>query len=219
MYVTVAEVRQRLKLLSASSVTDADIQRFIVDAESYINLCLADFYETPVRKQSDLNGTITLTAGSATITGTSTSFLTDLQIKPFDHIRVKKTNELLLVSTVTSNTVATATANAVSNTTNSNFFIIPEEICTVSRYYTVKLILDWKFSEQSFNQDTNIAAVRTEDIAKRILKKIETGTYYNSDLVSQSSSKNRSRAIGIYDSTSQSNNIAVQNEYNSWWDS
>jgi phage gp36-like protein len=219
MYVTVAEVRQRLKLLSASSITDSEIQRFIVDAESYINLCLADLYQVPVRKSSNLDGTISLTAGSPTITGLGTSFLTDLEIKPFDHIRVNKTGELLLISSVTSDTVATATENAAKSTTDSTFFIIPEEICTVTRYYTVKLILDWQFSEQSFNQETDKAVSRYEDIAMRILKKIEKGTYYNADLIAQASSKNKARAIGLYQGTLQENNLAVQSEYNSWWDS
>lgn len=217
MYITVTEVRQRLMVLGASDVTDADIQRFIIDAESYLNLCLADFYTVPVRKTVNNTGTISLTADSTTITGTDTSFKTDLELQAFDHIRVNKTNEVLLIASITDDTTAVSAENVVNETTDSTFFIIPEEICTVARYLTVKLILDWKFSESAFNQDSNNLVKRTEDLAKKILKKIETGTYYNADLEAQTSAKNKARSIGIYTGDQQTNSLAVQSEYNSWW--
>ena len=50
MYIIPSEVRDRSALLTESDITDAQVKRFITDAESLINRDLGALYVVPVQK-------------------------------------------------------------------------------------------------------------------------------------------------------------------------
>jgi hypothetical protein len=66
---------------------------------------------------SPLSGTVATTSGSATVTGTGTDFINELYIGAC--IRVADNSEVLYVSSITSKTSFTATANASNNESSS----------------------------------------------------------------------------------------------------
>ncbi len=220
MYIIPSEVRSRSKLLTDSDIPDTQIKPFITDAESYINRWLGALYVVPVQKQTNhyLTGTVSTNAASPTITGVNTEFWDQVGIDNFAHIRVIDSGEVFLVSSIGSDTSITAVNNAVRSVTGSKCFIIPEDICTAVRYLAQKLIIDWKFSEQAFNQETDKYVKRPESFAMSILEKIKRGEFYDSSLVEQISASTPSRSIGILSTTTQDNNNNNIAEINSWWD-
>ena len=70
-----------------------------------------------IEVRNALTGTVSTTSGDATVTGTNTLFLTELEVG--DAVRVTDTSELLYVSSITSNTAFEATANSGSNEVSS----------------------------------------------------------------------------------------------------
>lgn len=212
-YILPSEVRTRVKLLLTSDIDDPGVNNFIIDAESYINLCLSSLYITPVQAINNLGGSVSIAQSSTLLIGTNTTFLNDIQ--PKNHLRIG--NQLALVQSVNSNTSITITEFITGSLTNANYFIIPEEICAVSRYFASKLLLDFWYSERAYNQNADSSSKKYDDLSMRILDQIESGKYYNSNLKPQISSNTIGRGVIVSQSNSEldiKKNIEI---YSSWW--
>lgn len=72
---------------------------------------------TIIEVRNALSGTVATSSGDATVTGTGTAFTTELEAG--DTIRVTDTGEILVVSSITSDTSLEATANSSNNEASS----------------------------------------------------------------------------------------------------
>lgn len=212
-YILPSEVRTRVKLLSTSDIDDPGINNFIIDAESYINLCLSSLYVTPVQTKANLVGTVSIALSSTSLIGTNTTFLNDIQ--PKNHLRIG--NQLALVQSVNSDTSITISEFITSPLTNANYFIIPEEICSVSRYFASKLLLDFWYSERAYNQNADASSKKYEDVSMRILDQIEKGKYYNGNLKPQVIANTSARGIIVSQSNTELDIKKSIEMYSSWW--
>ncbi len=197
--VSPPEVRKRCKLLKKADISDDDLLDYIYDAESYLHLFLSGSYSIPPRPLVYPVGTVTVTKGNNVITGTNTFFRT-AKIIPGQHLFIADTNESIVVDTVSSETLLTARKFSftypVNNqsvdvvyepitreATNSQFYIIPEELCTATKYLAAKLALMDHFSEQSYKQGTKAFYEQYQAFADKIIKQIESSDYINGTLV------------------------------------
>lgn len=83
-----------------------------------------------IEVRNALTGTLSTTSGDATVTGTGTLFLSELE--PGDSIRVTDTSEVLVVSSITDDTHFEATANSGSNEASSAAVRMLAEFSTVA---------------------------------------------------------------------------------------
>ena len=195
MYCNASLVRGLTPLLTTEAISDENIREFIYQAESILNNGLGKRYAVPISAKSNLSGTIAITANSATVTGSNTSFLSE--VYPGDIIQVNDTREALKVLSVASNTSLTASSNAVYTDASSSFFVIPRDIVTAAMYLTAMLIILTHFSEQAYNQDTATFNTQYSLIAKDLIESITKGDYLNTDIVKQVDSKNANRYITV----------------------
>lgn len=193
MYSNPGLVRKLTPLLTTEAISDSDILEFINQADSILNQALAKRYVVPVTAKISLTGAIAITAGSATITGSGTAFLSELY--PGDIICALDTREVFKVLSIASNTSLTVTSNALYSDASSTFFVMPREIVTASQYYSAMLIILTHFSEQAYNQETGAFNNQYALIAEKLIDSISSGDYLNVNLAKQSDSASAARYI------------------------
>lgn len=81
---------------------------------------------TIIEIRNDLTGTLSTTSGDATVTGTGTSFTSELEVG--QAVRVTDTSEVLYVSSITSDTEFEATANSSNNEASSAAVVLHAEV-------------------------------------------------------------------------------------------
>lgn len=211
-YVSAIEVRKRSKLLQKSDISDADIEDFIDESESHIHECIGSIYDFPVNPLILPTGTISTISGSPVIIGLNTLFKTESKlqgIKPRTHLYIVDSNEVIVIQSITNETELIAKQFKIKypgldeetipclniSVTDSQFYIIPEEICTADKYYSAKLILQEHFSEQSYNQETKAFYDEYDKTAGNIISKIEEGRYYNNKLIPQVDAQSSPRLV------------------------
>lgn len=205
MYTNAFSVRELTPLLNANKPTDSEIRGFIKRAESIINQWIAKRYLTPIQKANNLTGTISTIKASSdldviespynTITGSGTSFLSE--VKALDMIYVVSTGEALKVLSVESDTSIICTSNACIDSTDSEFFIIPDTLVTCSEYMTAQLILISHFSEKAYNQETETFFRQFDMIAKSLIESLRNGSYFDNTLVTQSDTNTNARLVYV----------------------
>jgi hypothetical protein len=91
-----------------------------------------------VEVSNALTGTVSTSLGSPTVTGTGTNFTNELEVG--DTIRITDTSEVLVVLSITSNTVLTATTNSANNELSSAAVRLIAEFSTeVSKNFNEKI--------------------------------------------------------------------------------
>ena len=78
MYCNASLVRGLTPLLTTEAISDENIREFIYQAESILNNGLGKRYAVPISVKSNLSGTIAITANNGTLTGSNTSFLSEV---------------------------------------------------------------------------------------------------------------------------------------------
>lgn len=211
MYSNASLVRDLTPLITTEVLDDAGIRDFIISADAKLNLHLGRRYIVPVVMEDQylLSGTISMSANSTTITGTSTDFTDEVLVDDF--IYPIKTREVMKVSNVSSTTV-TVSADSINGFTGSTYFILPPEIVTASRYYAAKLIVQTHFSEKDYNQETSTFDKTYKAVAMGIVNTICANSvasmnkkpnlvpmsdYYNDKLKAQLTSRNNARLVYI----------------------
>ena len=195
--IAVPEVRKRCKLLKQTDISDSDLMDFIYEAEAYINLLIGGSYSIPIRPLTYPSGTISVVQGNNTINGSGSLFLTE-KILPGQHLFIVDSNETIVIESVANETSLKAKVFSFEypnldepilstpiNTTvsGSTYYIIPEEICTATKYLAAKLALMEHFSEQSYKQDTKAFYEKYELFAAKIINEMKSNDYINSSLV------------------------------------
>lgn len=206
MYCNASTVRELTPLMTTECISDAKIRNFIVRAESKLNLHIGRRYQIPIVKNDNLTGTISISSGNNTITGSGTDFINEIKVG--DYIYPSSSNEAMRVETVTALNL-TVSADAVNTVSSSSFFVLPPEIVTASEYLSAKLIVQTYFSEQDYNQETQTFDESYNAVAMDIINSIcgnaildrkpgdIRSDYYNTDLVPQATAKNNARLVYI----------------------
>lgn len=185
MYSAISFIRELSPLLvDSSNPSDNDIWKFIRRAESVkINAWLGERYKVPLVPTSYLTGTITVNADSKIVTGSSTTFTSDLNV--FDVVQIASSGEVVRVASIESNTQFTATSEIVTSASASSFWIMPDEIVTASEFITAYMLIDFYFAEQASNQDEVEKYIdRMLKFAGDIIDQLKNGDYINDDLTS-----------------------------------
>jgi len=207
MYTNPFCIRELTSLLTQSKISSSEIRGFQRRAESKINLCLAAQFDITdgISKLSNLTGTIQTVKGSQALIGTSTLFTTELKIG--DMVRVNSTGEAFRIEEIIDNTSLLVSFNSttlegtpVQNTSLSTFITIPDEIVTATEYETAALVLQKNFSEQSYNQDTKLFFESYQKYSSPIIKRLESGDYYNASLTPQTDEQTLARLVYINNS-------------------
>lgn len=176
--------------------TNKRIRNRILEADSKIYLWLASRYAAPPKPSKYLDGLITIDKSSKIIEGIGTSFSSLL---PGNFIQVVKTAEVLQIDTIEDDLLINSETEAFYSCENSEFWILPDELVTVSKYLSAHLVIMLEFPEKTLKQD-NVEKFdrRMEFFAGDLIKKLENGDYLNTDLLLQSASKNRASQIKIF---------------------
>jgi hypothetical protein len=193
--------------MTIEAITDAQIETFIRRAESKLNLHLGRRYIMPVVKHDNLSGTISISAGTDTVSGVGTDFINEVFIG--DYIYPLTTREAMRISAIADAGTLTVSANAIQAVSSSAFFVLPSEIVTASEYLSAKLIVQTYFSEQDYNQETQTFDRIYNEVAMDIINSICGNSildrrpseirsdYFNTDLQMQATGNNNARLVYI----------------------
>jgi hypothetical protein len=224
-------IRELTPLLD--SILDKRIMSFNRRAESIINPCFGNRYKIPVEKKQNLTGTITTIDGNATITGVGTLFTTE--VFPGEMIHVNKSKEALRILSIQSDTLLTVDHEEVTNSVGiksypgrplyavsaSTFFVIPDQIVTLSEYETARLLLMPTLADRARNREDQKRAFldEYEMIAKPIMDKLREGLYYDSTLKSQIAANSTGRNVEVFENETVDNTVDFVEDMESFFKS
>tara|TARA_Y100000310_G_scaffold90528_2_gene87816 strand:- start:11525 stop:12226 length:702 start_codon:yes stop_codon:yes gene_type:complete len=210
LYHNAAMVRELTPLLVASEISDAEINKFGNHFETRLNNLIGRRYKVPVlgsaiaidsdsfRTGYKATGTVSTTQCNTTITGISTLFSTELFED--DVVRIGIYGEAFKIANVGGATTFTGNSAALNTKSTQTLYLIPQEIGMVCAYYTAEAVLMTHFSEQAFNQDTDLFQKQLEAFAKPVYDSLINGDLFFSGLTAQTTANNNARKVYINNS-------------------
>lgn len=211
IYTNVSEVRNLSKLLSTSSITDAEIKSIILDAERYVNSQLQSVYKIPVLPILSKTGLISVSASSASITGTNTLFLSELI--EGDTLFINNTRECLTVLTISTNTSITANTTAITATSNSSFKVVPYQLVMATKYRATSLIEMKDYSDRVI-QGFGDSVKKWDNECDKFIKSY-ADLYHDSLVIQQDAVNTTARMCSVVENDSYSNSLSFISTINS----